>query len=183
MSNRVFILFSFLVFSIGIAKPQSPLTCSTTAGNPPVRAEGITEPLGDIFLNCSGGTPGTAFTLNFSVMLNVAITNRISTTNATDVSLTIDSGSGAVATSVPGILQSSSAVSFNGVMFTVPSTGVVNFHLSNLRGNVSQLGIGVQRPVLATISITGVPSAVVTNTTQLSVGIPASGLLTTLATT
>src|SRR5580704_942588 len=170
MSNRVFILFSFLVFSIGIAKPQSPLTCSTTSGNPPVRAEGITEPLGDIFLNCTGGTPGTAFTLNLTVMLNVAVTNRISTTNATDVALTVDSGSGAVTASVPGILQNSSAVSFNGITFTVPSSGAVNFHLSNLRGDVNQLGIGVQRPVLATLSINGSPSAVVSNSTQLSVG-------------
>jgi uncharacterized protein (TIGR03437 family) len=183
MFNRTLVLSSLLVFTLGVARPQSPLTCSTTAGNPPVRAEGIAEPVGDIFLNCSGGAPGAVFTLNIGVFLNVAITNRISATNATDVSLTVDSGSGAVPASVPGILQNSSAVGFNGVTFTVPATGVINLHLSNLRGNVSQLGGGGLRPVLATLSVTGVPSPVVSNTSQLSVGIPANGLLATLATT
>ena len=91
--------------------------------NPAVRAEGITETLGDILLTCSGGAPGSVITLNLSIFLNVSITNRISATNATDVSLTVDSGAGPVPASVPGLLQSSNAVSFNGVTFTVPAGG------------------------------------------------------------
>ena len=45
-------------------------------------------------------------TLNLVVFLNVGITNRLTGTNATDVSLTVDSGSGPVP-SVAGLLQSS----------------------------------------------------------------------------
>lgn len=183
MRNRVVTAFAFFAFFLGVARPQSPIVCVATAGNPPLRAEGITETLGDIFLNCTGGAPGTALTLNFLVSLNVAVSNRISAANATDVSLTVDSGSGAAATAVPGILQTGSTVGFNGITLTVPASGAFNLHLSNLRGNVSQLGIGVQRPVLATLSLSSVPGTIVSNQSQLSVGIPAPGLLASLATT
>src|SRR5262249_30325285 len=120
MSIRGLAFFLFFLLFGGVARPQPvPLSCSTGAVNPPVRAEGISEILGDMLLTCSGA-PGTTITLNLSVFLNVAVTNRITTTNATDVSLTIDSGAGPVPASVPGLLQSSNSVSFNGVMFTVP---------------------------------------------------------------
>jgi uncharacterized protein (TIGR03437 family) len=147
-----------------------------------VRAEGLAETLGDILLTCSGA-PGSAITLNFSVFLNVSLTNRISATNATDVSLTVDSGSGPVPAGVPGLLQSSNSVSFNGVTFTVPPSGAVNLRISNLRGNVSQIGFGFQQPVLAVLSVNGFPAPLITNATQLSVGVPGRGLLSTLAST
>src|SRR6266498_3931186 len=123
MSIRALRLALFILLA-GIARPQStPLICATGAVNPAVRAEGISETLGDILLTCSGGTPGSTITLNLSIFLNVGITNRISTTNVTDVSLTVDSGSGPVPANVPGLLQSSNTVSFNGVTFTVPTGG------------------------------------------------------------
>src|SRR5216684_1957214 len=103
---RLFLVCAALISWAGIARSQSsPLTCATGAVNPAVRAEGITETLGDILLTCSGGAPGSMISLNLSIflnvgitnrILNVGITNRISTTNATDVSLTVDSGSGPV---------------------------------------------------------------------------------------
>ena len=103
MFIRVLFLSAFFVFWVGIAHPQ-PLTCATGAVNPAVRAEGITETLGDILLNCSGGSLGTTITLNLVVFLNVSVTNRISATNATDVSLTIDTGSGPAPAGVPSRL-------------------------------------------------------------------------------
>ncbi|HTM52274.1 MAG TPA: IPT/TIG domain-containing protein [Bryobacteraceae bacterium] len=147
-----------------------------------MRAEGLAETLGDILLTCSGA-PGSVITLNFSVFLNVSLTNRISAANATDVSLTVDSGSGPVPAGVPGLLQSSNSVSFNGVTFTVPPSGAVNLRISNLRGNVSQIGFGFQQPVLAVLSVNGFPAPLITNATQLSVGVPGRGLLSTLAST
>src|SRR5258708_11251956 len=130
---RLFWACAALISWAGIARSQSsPLTCATGAVNPPVRAEGITETLGDILLTCSGGSPGSMITLNLAIFLNVGITNRISTTSATDVSLTVDTGSGPVPANVPGLLQSSSAVSFNGVTFTVPASGALSLRVSNL---------------------------------------------------
>jgi len=147
MFIRAFFCPVLFILLAGIAQPQStPLLCATGAVNPAVRAESISETLGDILLTCSGGAPGSVFTLNLSIFLNVSITNRISATNATDVSLTVDSGSGPVPASVPGLLQSSSAVSFNGVTFTVPASGQVNLRISNLRGNITRVGGGFQQP-------------------------------------
>ena len=42
-----------------------------------VRAEGLTERLGDIVLQCSGSNPGTVFSGNFTLFLPVTITNRV----------------------------------------------------------------------------------------------------------
>jgi uncharacterized protein (TIGR03437 family) len=184
MSIRALFLPALFIFLASIAKPQSTaLICATSAVNPTVHAEGITETLGDILLSCSGGSPGSTITLNFMVSLNVGITNRISATNATDVSLTVDSGSGPVPAAVPGLLQSSNTVSFNGVTFTVPASATVNFRLSNLRGNITQAGGGFQQPILAVLSVNGIPSPLISNSTQLSVGVPVRGLLSSLAST
>src|SRR5579859_3292618 len=107
--------FAIALCWTGIARSQSTaLLCSTGAVNPPVSAEGITETLGDILLNCSGGTPGSALTLNLAIFLNVGLTNRVSSSGATDVSLTVDSGGGPLPASVPGLLQTGNSVSFNG---------------------------------------------------------------------
>src|SRR5271168_1278912 len=57
-------------------------TCNTNAGSPNiVRGEGVTELVGDLILNCTGGTPtklGTLIPLsNVQVSLNTNITSRI----------------------------------------------------------------------------------------------------------
>ncbi len=184
MSIRASFLPALFILWASIAKPQStPLICATSAVNPTVHAEGIAETLGDILLSCSGGSPGSTITLNFIVSLNVGVTNRISASNATDVSLTVDSGSGPVPAAVPGLLQSSNTVSFNGVTFTIPASAAVNFRLSNLRGNITQAGGGFQQPILAVLSVNGIPSPLISNATQLSVGVPVRGLLASLAST
>src|SRR5437667_4557323 len=80
---RLFLVCAALISWAGIARSQSsPLTCATGAVNPAVRAEGISETLGDILLTCSGGSAGTTMTLNLVVFLNVSVTNRLSGTNS-----------------------------------------------------------------------------------------------------
>jgi len=44
---------------------------------PTVRAEGFTELVGDIVLNCTGGNPAVAQTANFQLFLNTNITSRL----------------------------------------------------------------------------------------------------------
>ena len=56
--------------------------CTANAGVPPLaRSEGLTELVGDVVLNCTGGTPtpvGTQIpTANISVFLNTAVTSRL----------------------------------------------------------------------------------------------------------
>jgi uncharacterized protein (TIGR03437 family) len=182
MPSRVLLTFSLFLLSIGIARPQSQVvTCATGAVNPPLHAEGITEVVGDILINCSGGNPGTMMTLNLAIFLNVGVTNRVSATGSTDVLLTVDSGSGPTPASVPAVLQGSNGVSFNGFSFTVPPSGQVNLRISNLRGNASQRGAGFQQPIQASMTLTGLP--LVASLNPVGVGIPSAGLLASYAST
>ena len=182
MSIRALLPFSLFLFSIGIARPQStPFTCTTGAVNPALHAEGIAEVVGDILLNCTGGSPGTAITVNLAISLNVGVTNRVSTTGSTDVSLTVDSGSGATPAAVPGLLQTTNTVSFNGVSFTVPASSNVNFRVSNLRAKCEPDGrrVSAADPGLADSQRPAVDHSL----NPISVGLPGSGLLASYAST
>ena len=58
------------------------LQCTANAGVPPiVRAEGVAEQVGDLVLNCTGGTPTAANTqvpqVNVQIFLNVNVTSRL----------------------------------------------------------------------------------------------------------
>ncbi len=118
------------------AAPQPPLTCITAAVPQTVRAEGLTERVGDILLNCGGGSPSAVITGNFSVFLNVAITNRITAANLTDILFTYDDGAGPQTVSAPGIL-SGSVVSFNGAAIPLSASGGVNLRFANIRADAT----------------------------------------------
>jgi hypothetical protein len=70
--------------------------CVANAGVPPiVRAEGVTELVGDLILNCTGGTPtplGTPIPLsNVQIFLNTNITSRLlNSANLSEATLLID---------------------------------------------------------------------------------------------
>ena len=72
------------------------MTCQATTGVPNiVRAEGITELLGDLVLNCTGGTPtlnGQAIPLtNVQISINTNITSRlVAAGNVSEALLLID---------------------------------------------------------------------------------------------
>lgn len=74
---------------------QAPLQCIANAGVPPVvRAEGLTELVGDIVLTCTGGNPNAPFLANFQVALNTNITSRILSGSLTEGLLLIDEPAG-----------------------------------------------------------------------------------------
>jgi len=52
-----------------------------------VRAEGLTELLGDLVLNCTGGNPGAPFLANFQIFLNTNVTSRLASDGSTYDSL------------------------------------------------------------------------------------------------
>lgn len=155
------------------------MTCTASAVPTLVRTEGLAERMGDILLQCSGGTAGSAMSGNLNIFLPVNITNRISADGtATDVSLAIDSGASPPPTPVPGRVSSQS-ISFNGISFTVPAAGGVNMRVSNLRANVNQLGAGSQEPVRAYLAAN--LNSVALSNNPVVVGRPARGLLATQA--
>ena len=76
------------------AQGTQPFQCTADAGVPPiVRVEGFTELVGDILLNCTGGTPtqpGSAVPpVNITVSLNTNITSRLLAANLYDEALLI----------------------------------------------------------------------------------------------
>jgi hypothetical protein len=79
------------------AYAQGAFTCNTNAGAPNiVRAEGVAELVGDLILNCTGGTPTQAGTFiplsNVQVSLNTNITSRVvqTSSNASEALILID---------------------------------------------------------------------------------------------
>ncbi|MGA2131400.1 MAG: IPT/TIG domain-containing protein [Bryobacteraceae bacterium] len=125
---------------------QKPTTCSVNAAPLIVHSEGVAERLGDIVLTCTG-TPGTAVTASLSANLPVTITNRINSSGySTDANITIDTGSGPVASGVMGRVTNQS-ISFSGFTFVFPAGGVVTVVLDDLRANVNELGLQQNAPI------------------------------------
>ncbi|MCP5113364.1 MAG: hypothetical protein GY953_21230, partial [bacterium] len=84
------------VGSVASAQIVNPaFQCTANAGVPPiVRAEGIAELVGDVVLNCTGGTP-TALAVpvpqvNFRIFLNVNVTSWLLDGNRNEALLIID---------------------------------------------------------------------------------------------
>jgi hypothetical protein len=102
---------------------QTPLTCIANAGVPPlVRAEGLTELVGDLVLVCTGGNPASPFQANFQLFLNTNITSRLLGSDLSEALLLIDEplvpradapGGGAATPSTPLCLAPSGS---NGVV-------------------------------------------------------------------
>jgi hypothetical protein len=89
---------------IGLQTPA--FNCTANAGNPTiVRAEGLTELVGDMLLNCNGGTPtlaGASIPLsNVTVFLNTNITSRLIGGNLSEATLMIDEPHPASAVAIP----------------------------------------------------------------------------------
>ncbi|MBX9602179.1 MAG: hypothetical protein K2X35_14300 [Bryobacteraceae bacterium] len=76
--------------SAQIQGAPNPFTCVANAGTPPtVRAEGLTELVGDLVLVCTGGTPTPAGQrvpqVNIQIFLNTNITSRLVGTSGATV--------------------------------------------------------------------------------------------------
>jgi uncharacterized protein (TIGR03437 family) len=152
------------------------LTCQTSAVPLTVRSEGLTERVGDLSLICTGGDPSSTVIGNFTIFLNVAITNKIVAANATDVQFTYDllDSNGPHLSGVPGIL-SNNLLTFSGVSFPLNSSGGVNLRISNIRANATALPAG-QNSIQASIAVNGAALLPLTQS-QLIVAFPQASLL------
>jgi len=153
--------FIFMVSSVfGLLQAQSVLTCQSTAVPPIVAGEGITERIGDIVMSCTGGTPGAQVTGNFSVFLNVNITNHVSGNTVTDVVFTVDNGSGPQPVNTPGMLVATNQLVYNGLSYTLSSMGSALLRIANIRAAANLTGLGPNHPINAFLSfnLTGPPS-------------------------
>src|ERR1035437_8022802 len=121
--KRAVLLAALLALATGPAFAQTQPACVTSGVPLQVRAEGLTERIGDILLQCSGSTPGAALSGNLTVFLPVGITNRVDANNQTqDAVLFVNYGSGFVPTGIAGLVAAGS-MAFNGISVIVPSSG------------------------------------------------------------
>jgi uncharacterized protein (TIGR03437 family) len=151
--KRAVLLAALLALATGPAFAQTQPACVTSGVPLQVRAEGLTERIGDILLQCSGSTPGAALSGNLTVSLpGVNITNRVDFNNQTqDTVLFVDYGSGFVPTGIAGLVTAGS-IAFNGVSFIVPSSGSLTIKISNIRA-----AVGTVASVTAYISSSSIP--------------------------
>ena len=129
-------LLQLCIYATFAQSPSSLARCQVTTSPLPVRAEGLTERMGDIVLQCSGAVPGTVFSGNFMLSLPVTVTNRVDANNLTrDAMISIDLGSGEVPTGIAGQV-SANTISFNGISYTAPPSGNINLRISGDRKSV-----------------------------------------------
>lgn len=81
------------------ANAQPAFSCNSNAGVPPiVRAEGLTELVGDLILNCTGGTPTAVDAavprVNFQIFLNTNVTSRLLNDPFSEALLMVDEPAG-----------------------------------------------------------------------------------------
>lgn len=135
-------LFFLIAAAAGIAAAQ-PSVCSTTAAPVILRAEGLTERIGDILYTCTGA-PGAALTVNLSVQLNTGITNRLSTGNTVTGTAVTLGGSGPPSVTVQPILQSSNNLIWNGVPLQYSAQGTLTIDIAGIRANATGVPVGGQ---------------------------------------
>ena len=168
-------MLTILSLSIGCIYSQTsaPPSCKVAAVPTQVRAEGLTERMGDIILQCSGSTPGAMLTPNLAVYFPIQVTNRINSANqATDAGVSVDYGAGYGAASTTAQI-SQAGVTFTGLTLTVPPAGSFNLKISGIRAAAYQ-GPATQ-PVTASIS-----SSFLLDHSQVIVAYPQTGLFTTM---
>src|SRR5271157_253176 len=98
LGKRAVPLVALLALAIGPTFGQTQPSCMVSGVPLQVRAEGVTERMGDILLQCSGSHPGAALSGNLTIFLQgVNITNRVDANNQTqDAVLYVNYGSGFV---------------------------------------------------------------------------------------
>jgi hypothetical protein len=155
----------------------TPISCSTSVAAPPVvRAEGLTELVGDLTLTCSGGTPPAAGqavpTSNFTLFFNTAVTSRM-VRRLVPKGLppqTVEASLDAGGKTYRGVVSGNS-ITFFGIPTpgtTPPATDVYQF--AHIRVNASELAGGSSgnpAPVIASLSVSGTTSMTFTNPTPM----------------
>jgi uncharacterized protein (TIGR03437 family) len=135
---------------IAQAQTAAPFAC---AALPPVtpflRAEGLTELLPDIVLQCSGGAANTAATLVAQLVSNTNLTSRIVSGSTSEAMLLTNEpapaarilGSNAFLAQTGGSTGALNELTWSAIPTVQPGSGTLTLRFTNLRANVSQLGI------------------------------------------
>ena len=173
IGKRAFLLAAVFALAGSPSFAQTQSSCAVSSVPLQVRAEGLTERMGDILLQCSGWKPGAVLSGNLTIYLPASITNRVDANNQTvDTVLFVDYGSGFVPSGTGQVAGGS--IAFNGISFTVPPSGNLKIEISNIRA-----AVGALTQVMASISSTSIPIS----QSQVVVARPQTSLFATLDST
>jgi len=163
------------------AQSFSPLNCVATAVPALVRLEGVAERVGDIILNCAGGTPNGLVRGDIRVIsFGGNITNKLNPdTNTIDAVLTVDLGAGPVSTGATPQVRANNQFDFAGMNFNLGPTGAATFRITNVRVVPPP---NPEQPFQLALATNG-PSAIRVDNSPLVVGIATRGLLASYSST
>lgn len=166
-----------IAFPVIVSAQATVLACRASGAPVEIRWEGLTEPVGDILLNCAGGVPLAQITTNLTVIAPVNVTNRLTGADTVDVRVEVDTGGGFVPVSAPAMYVPPATVALNGLSFRLSASGSAVLRITNLRLAVNQLPASLTgQPVRVLVGSSG-QSQLALDNPQVIVGIPSRGLL------
>ncbi len=187
--KKMLVLASLAVIGAASASAQTNFNCTAAVANPlQMRAEGLTEPAGDVVLNCSGTVPTGLSQFNLTVSLNTAITSRIQASGLSEATLLVGEpapgsqfsvGPVAPATTPAQNVYYGTQTAANQVTFLgIPVSSPVVYRITNIRANANALGVatGISLPNNVVENVSSSTGFLIQNPTQV-VGAVQRGLL------
>jgi uncharacterized protein (TIGR03437 family) len=175
-------LLGLLGLMVGVAwgQPATGVNCQATAVPTIVRIEGLSERVGDMVLNCSGGAPGATIRGELTLIsFNGPITNKLLANGALDIVMTANNGGGETIVNTPATATAANQLTFASVQFVLSATGTAALRITNLR--IAPPNTPEQPVRVALASVTA--GQIRTDAAPFTVGITQRGLLATYATT
>jgi len=145
-------LLSLCACALSAQVPNPVTRCQVLTTPLAVSAEGLTERVGDVVLECAAN-PGASVSTTLALYLSAPVTNRVDGSNNTrDAVLSVDLGSGFVPTGIPGLISGNS-ITFAGVNYPAPANGTLRLRISNVRAAMNRLGYNSANPAQVTASL------------------------------
>jgi len=174
MDFRKWILALSILALMVVPSAQAALSCNVHGQTPTIRAEGLTELVGDLQFDCNNTLNDATTTVinpNIQLIFGVVVTSRIVNTanNATEALMILDEA-GVLGQPAPlagsnvfqGTLIGTNSLQWLGVPIAKPGLAVGGttrtIRFTNLRVNANSLGVSstlIPQPVTVFISITG----------------------------
>ncbi|MEZ5402266.1 MAG: hypothetical protein R2729_21510 [Bryobacteraceae bacterium] len=159
--------FGLTAFAQGVQ-----LVCEATADPRQIRLEGVTEPLGEIVIRCSG-VPGATVSGSLTLGVSAPVTNRVDDNGRIDAMLIAETASGQIDVGGRPLLLGRNNIAFNAYNFAVPANGLTSFRIANI---LVDPGLRTEQ-VRVTFTTSGLTGLGIRNNPVVA-GVPLPGLLT-----
>ena len=175
-------LLGVMLAAAGAAWGQSAagVNCRAAAVPAIVRVEGLSERVGDMVLNCTGGAPGATLRGELTLIsFDGPVTNRLLANGALDIIVTANNGLGEAIVNTTALAAAANQVTLGGLQVVLSATGTVALRITNVR--IAPPSATEQPVRVALASVAAGP--IRTDAAPFTVGITQRGLLATYATT